>query len=607
MSVASPSELDPDLLLHLPRLAVPRDQHELLAQKNSWAVLANPAPYGMAHVPGHVLAKLKDAHKRKNSSTKTHGNDSKNPDKGLARGNDCPIDNDALHATAASPRSLPGTPFSSWSSSPPNRSKNAPQPQPQVERSPARQIPASAQMGPPPTPVVVPDIPGSDIEELETQLPQATSQVHVAVNIAASPPKSTAMPRGKDESKFPQPAPPCAQPDGVVPSTVVHETALNTRRSAKDPARKKFKPIVFDHGPRAPRPCLETARGIPTCLKSRDAINSSKSPSSDSVVPATCAIPLPLDPLVVAVKNHTATTKYGGPASSNGQNKFGGDQRVSKVHLNSYDKFTQTYPDYVTDHSGSLDYFIKACVYIEYLRKTWPLRECYYDELIRAFSGQYVSYVQNTSPDQQPLPAIEWFSTLPGVSLYNRLVVTNDELDLILGFFPVHVAAARSIIRDVETKAVQDHDEPPKPPEKPSEKPTSEPAEKPAQMQTDNHAALINTTSSTSLAKNSSIKPPAAAHRFSTGTLLPLTPRVQNKVPKAPLTRSPELGLVSPLAVPSTAPAAPTEGRRSSVMRELRILSSQSNWTPEKEEAYRKRIRLWRMKSKSSRRRRTED
>ncbi|PHH66287.1 hypothetical protein CDD81_7880 [Ophiocordyceps australis] len=602
MSVASSSELVPDLLLHLPRLAVPRDQHQLLADKNSWAVLADSRPYGMAHVPGHVLETLKDAHKRtKNPSNKTDANGSNPPDKDLQRGNGCPIVKDAVQYPASSPTSSPGAPLSSWSPSPSNRSKIAPQPQPPMERSIAREVPVSAQMGPPPAPAIVPDVPGSDVEELETQLPQATSQAHVAVNRAASPLKFTATPQSTNESTFSQPPLP-SQHNELVPGTVFHDTASNTRPSDNNPARKKFKPIVFDHGPRPPRSCLEASHGMTRYLKSESVINSSKSPSSDSVVPATCATPSPLDPLVVAVKNHAATTKHGGPANRDQRNQLSGDQGVNKVHLNTYDKFTQTYPDYVTDHSGSLDYFIKACVYIEYLRKTWPLRECYYDELIRAFSGQYISYVQNTGPGQQPLPAIEWFSTLPGVSLYNRLVVTNDELDLILRFFPVHVAAARSIIRDVETKAVQDHHEPPKSPDKP----TRESPEKQAKMQPDNDAALSNTTSSTSLAKDSSAKPLAAAHRFSTGTMLPSTPRVRNKVPKEPLPRSPELGFVSPLAVPSTAPAAPTGRKRSSAMTELQILSSKSNWTPEEEEAYRKRVRHWKMRRESSRLGRTE-
>lgn len=109
-----------------------------------------------------------------------------------------------------------------------------------------------------------------------------------------------------------------------------------------------------------------------------------------------------------------------------------------------YDLFTAIYPSYETEYSGSLWSFIRACVCLEYLRKTRSLRDYFWDEFIRAFSSGYYDYVSTSA---NPLPAIEWFNELEGAPQFTSMVVKKANIERVLSLYSDTVAEARGYIK----------------------------------------------------------------------------------------------------------------------------------------------------------------
>lgn len=121
-----------------------------------------------------------------------------------------------------------------------------------------------------------------------------------------------------------------------------------------------------------------------------------------------------------------------------------------------YGVFKTTYPDYEERCKGSLLDFVKACYILDYLQKRRGLRECLYDDFIRAIPA-YFSYVGNAGSGQEALLAIEWFNNLSGPPTFDRMVITRENIGYVLGCYANEVANLRQMItRTAEEEGTKD-------------------------------------------------------------------------------------------------------------------------------------------------------
>ncbi|KAK5631494.1 hypothetical protein RRF57_007208 [Xylaria bambusicola] len=104
--------------------------------------------------------------------------------------------------------------------------------------------------------------------------------------------------------------------------------------------------------------------------------------------------------------------------------------------------YTVTYPSY----KGTIQNFIVACMYIQLQQRKRKIRTSLYDDFIRAWVDGYLPYVRecdNTEPPRKALMAIEWYNEIDDNPLFTKKVVTRDNLQLILDFYPREVEIAQ--------------------------------------------------------------------------------------------------------------------------------------------------------------------
>ncbi|PNY28009.1 Uncharacterized protein TCAP_02076 [Tolypocladium capitatum] len=504
MSVtSSPRQNITELLGRRILAVIPKDQQKLLERPDSWAVDLKNAPHGLANVPGHVLETAIQAYKE--SRMDNHSSRSNNPSgsEGSTKINAEPSSPPPEAASSSPPeRAI------SWPSSPERAQPQRPPRKTPVEPPVVRGTPKPASMAPPPlprpqlqqAPAFDDDLQNSDEEDLEVELPQA--QLNVPVHMVAAGPATTATPAQTDSTQAGQ-TPPCAQPSQrVVPDTVIKQAGpLST--PAAEVRKRRHKLIELTSSPIKAAIPMAASRRMPTTKVYFHDMSSSHSVSSSSMVPEAnhdsslgsmaASIEHSADPVlaaqVVTTEQETSQTDVRmegdavetthqsddtcrseavvdqpapeprpqsapaavveelAPGPLVEQPALARSSEAPNQQLNPYEAFAVMYPDYVTVHGGSLWNFIKACVCVEFLQQERSLRECLYDDFIRAFSGGYLRYVAMAGPGQEPLPAIEWFNILAGAALYNRMVVTRRDLEYIFKCFPNEVERARQIIR----------------------------------------------------------------------------------------------------------------------------------------------------------------
>ncbi|KAF5002887.1 hypothetical protein FGRMN_48 [Fusarium graminum] len=111
--------------------------------------------------------------------------------------------------------------------------------------------------------------------------------------------------------------------------------------------------------------------------------------------------------------------------------------------LEPYDMFVQQYPAYAGDDGGrklpgtKLN-FVTACVYLNYLRSNRLLRDCLYDDFIRAFPCYYKKYVDHSG--ESSLYAIDWFNEQTEPAAYDKYLVNRGNLGHILRSYPEEFA-----------------------------------------------------------------------------------------------------------------------------------------------------------------------
>ncbi|KAH7313463.1 hypothetical protein B0I35DRAFT_435245 [Stachybotrys elegans] len=121
------------------------------------------------------------------------------------------------------------------------------------------------------------------------------------------------------------------------------------------------------------------------------------------------------------------------------------DIAIRAEDLSPFDAFVAVYSKYIGEYSGSLRAFLRACICLDYLRKTRGLKEDLYDDFIRAFPT-YVQYVNKAGPGQSPLPAIEWYNEVAGPVIFLEQMVTKRNLDAVLHIYEAEVAELRGFI-----------------------------------------------------------------------------------------------------------------------------------------------------------------
>jgi len=103
-----------------------------------------------------------------------------------------------------------------------------------------------------------------------------------------------------------------------------------------------------------------------------------------------------------------------------------------------FDTFVQHYPGYASGNDGQTApgtklSFIEACLYLNYLRPKSLLRDCLYDEFIRAFP-YFKEYVDRAG--RSAMVAIKWFNKQKGPPLFNKYLVHRGNLSHILRSCP---------------------------------------------------------------------------------------------------------------------------------------------------------------------------
>lgn len=320
------------------------------------------------------------------------------------------------------------------------------------------------------------DFPSSSVEEdLEMAVPQAQevqSQPHSQQqrNFNSSSSSSSQL-----RASYGLGTPPCAQPPQLVLPSSLADAQLPTPMPVVKPGKRRLmKPIQFDESMHS-RPVVEASkdpqRMAATKTYSSTETISSNSAASSSIVPATFdqSPQIHTAPPRRRPSPHRAHPYHGMPETQNieatairnqqpEQRTSAKKRRVSvespsavetiessRKTLSPYELFTTTYPSYVSDYSGNLWSFIRACLCLEYLRKTNSLRDFLYDEFIREFSNKYLEYVESSS---NPISAFEWFNSQNGPPEFSNMVVQNTTLDIIMASYPDKIAEAKGYIKN---------------------------------------------------------------------------------------------------------------------------------------------------------------
>ncbi|KAF4970903.1 hypothetical protein FSARC_2173 [Fusarium sarcochroum] len=126
-----------------------------------------------------------------------------------------------------------------------------------------------------------------------------------------------------------------------------------------------------------------------------------------------------------------------------------------------YEIFVHHYPAYAGDDCGrklpgTKENFVNACVYLNYLRKRRGLRDCLYDDFIRAFPCHYKEYVNRFG--KSAMVAIDWFNKLKDAPAYDKYVVHRGNLSHILRSYPEEFANATASIH-ATSNSKKDSDE----------------------------------------------------------------------------------------------------------------------------------------------------
>ncbi|TGJ87822.1 hypothetical protein E0Z10_g922 [Xylaria hypoxylon] len=478
----SPSDILGDTKTRRALVKIPSTQKELLNRHEAWASFLSRRPNGFVNIPPDVLEEAKASYARENRAAQLNhvaglgsrtGDDTDAPEPSGSQSSlhSCLEDGDEDgndNENDGEPISCPQTPSphirpSRVASEEPNQPfitqlfEKSP-PQPTIVTSPAEnpklpEFPQSSQ-GPE--------------DELELEVPVALAYNLAPINKSALPMVAT---------------PPSAQ---VVPCTFEQSTQSGSASASKEsnPQRKpKLKKRIYNgvsamyRGPKqgAISSHLNTnvgsAKAIVALGHNTNAESSlSTNDTSSSIVPSTTD-----DRRIESEKHAEAWNIEPGQMSTYGANLSPGNPHsplasgryspaqiqhvlspitrsrqavppiappiaASKSWEAPFVHYTATYPNY----NGTIQDFITACIYIQLQYRR--IRTSLYDDFIRAWVQGYLPYVRDCDEAQPPgkaLRAIEWYNEIDDDPLFTSRVVTRQNLQSMLNFYPNELGMAR--------------------------------------------------------------------------------------------------------------------------------------------------------------------
>ncbi|KAK4242661.1 hypothetical protein C8A03DRAFT_11117 [Achaetomium macrosporum] len=249
------------------------------------------------------------------------------------------------------------------------------------------------------------------------------------------------------------PTPPSAQ---IIPSTIVEETNPVQRPEATRRRRMKNPAAVFaelDSVGQSPAPKL-TVPKAGTMASSRSAnllvTSSLPAPKPPAPKPPAPKSPAPKPParhaketspvgLSVEDRHHSTAvhqsvvTTTPQPVSNEGVSSF-----ADKVPSNSppsqlpFIAFKLAYPDY----QGTLNDFIRAVKCVLKYQKDRALPEFLYDDFIRVFCSDYLSYIRSLAEEQDACPALRWYNENVSKPRYVSGIIDKKNLTEIPNQYP---------------------------------------------------------------------------------------------------------------------------------------------------------------------------
>ncbi|KAI1157864.1 hypothetical protein F5B18DRAFT_136617 [Nemania serpens] len=466
-------------------------QKELLSRPDAWATVQSQRAQGFVNVPPEVLEQVKASFVRQKQATgspkaavspgpttghpeapEPSGSQSSSPPR-IERGDEHDGDNSDGDGVD------PGTPFS-WSESsqpdtrPPSVEREEPM-QPFITQLPEGSSPPQPTIvTSPPRPPKLPALPAfphstqEPEDELEVEVPTALAYNPEPINKSALPMLAT---------------PPSAQ---IVPCTFEQSTASTNTSAKLDPHPKpQSKKHVYKCVPELYRGPKQSA--LPSHLNTNMAAPShntdvrsslSTDNTSSSIIPSTTHDHVTVGEQHTSVWDGRPGQIPAHDANLNNLQSPLASRRPSPVFvptspsiairsphairspqpptpaayravpqpaaLKSWEApfvhYTITYTSYV----GTIQDFVTACIYIQLQYR--KIRTSLYDDFIRAWVEGYLPYVKDCDealPPRKALRAIEWYNEIDDDPLFTSRVVTRQNLQSILNFYPKELERAQ--------------------------------------------------------------------------------------------------------------------------------------------------------------------
>lgn len=487
-----------DLLFHRDLTFISNDQKKLLDKDDTWAVNLENTARGQAHVPGHVLETVKEAHLHSNhqqqgairpSSSRSNNSSYESAEEA----HDIKLPEPTDPHTPNSKGSSPERPLGSWPPSPDRNGQSKEDDQPphsplyQSQEVEEIQTPQSQPRYTAPKGVHYNPASSCEPEDMDVEVPQG----HVAVTTSATDINrqtvgaiSTVAAKESGSTSTPT----CAQPDErIIPGTVVQAP-----RSPKTPVpgqaqrRRRMKLIRLGSSPEKTK--LDNPQSVVRLAATKTYIEAGSSNEvSSSYVPATCEEPtdqriefaqgdelataqILTQPDVVLIEPGFKAQSESESVESAISQDLPAEQELSvdgstvlqeaeaDLATDPFGAFNATYPDYTTHNKGNLDHFIKACVCLDFIRKKDLIRDQLYDDFIRSWSADYWIYVNNAKPGQEPLPAARWYNRQRGEILYSGGFINQGNVEHVLETYREKVTKMQPFIQTSENEEEEEGD-----------------------------------------------------------------------------------------------------------------------------------------------------
>ncbi|KAH8166303.1 hypothetical protein CIB48_g1971 [Xylaria polymorpha] len=504
---SSPSDILGDTKIRRPLVKIPTDQKNLLNLHQSWASFLGQRSAGFLNVPPQVLGQLKASYTRRKQATGSEkateltsdaegdaedgtipepsGSQSSTPTRVERSGEDGDDDDDdddedpgVSISLSASPNPHPG----------PQRFESQEPSQPFLTQIPEKSPPKPTILASFPEQFKLATFPQSSQgpeDELEVEVPAALAYNLEPINKSALPMLAT---------------PPSAQ---VVPCTFEQsmESASSTSARLKPQSKLQSRKHIYNRVPELYRGPKQGALSshlntnvdsnkVMTALGQHSDTESSISTNnmSSSIIPSTREDPTTESQKHAAVwdvqlgrmptyDTNSSPGNHDSPSASKQYSPVEIPTSLSHAihspqppalvtHLAAplavapksweapFVHYTVTYPSYI----GTIQDFVTACIYIQLQHRR--IRTSLYDDFIRAWVEGYLTYIKDcdeAEPPRKALRAIEWYNEIDDDPSFTSRVVTRQNLQSILNFYPNELETARLSLNITPSQGPSEH------------------------------------------------------------------------------------------------------------------------------------------------------